>query len=185
MAQVPITLNNRTYRLACNDGEEKRLAALAQDVKSRVEKLAREFGQPADERLLLMAAVLLADELWDLREAYDAMLAAAADVLREAAQDQVSAPEQPAVLPSKAQSRAPGQASNLPQSQIHQRVASPPPLPQANSGSDGKIERNGDGRGKQGSDGPQQMGAGTSGAGIAGPATPVADPLARGKSSAA
>ncbi len=184
MAQVPITLNNRTYRLACNDGEEKRLAALAQDVKGRVEKLAREFGQPADERLLLMAAVLLADELWDLREAYDAMLAAAADVLREAAQDHVSAPAQPGAPASKAQ-RATGHASNLPQSQIHQMAVSPAPLPQANSGSDGKIDKNGDGRGKQGPDGSQQMGAGTSSAGTAGPATPVADPPARGKSSAA
>ncbi|MEQ1713179.1 MAG: cell division protein ZapA [Hyphomicrobium sp.] len=85
MGQVSVTLNNRTYRLACNDGEESRLTDLARDVKTRVETLAREFGQPADERILLMAAVLLADELMDLREAHDAMLAAAAEVLREAA----------------------------------------------------------------------------------------------------
>ncbi len=85
MGQVSVTLNNRTYRLACNDGEEPRLTELARDVKSRVETLAREFGQPADERILLMAAVLLADELMDLREAHEAMLAAAAEVLREAA----------------------------------------------------------------------------------------------------
>lgn len=85
MGQVAITLGNRTYRLACNNGEEARLSALAADVKSRVEGLAREFGQVADERLLLMAAVLLADELWDLREAHDSMLSAAAEVLREAA----------------------------------------------------------------------------------------------------
>lgn len=85
MGQVSVTLNNRTYKLACNDGEEPRLADLAREVKTRVENLAREFGQPADERILLMAAVLLADELMDLREAHEAMLAAAAEVLREAA----------------------------------------------------------------------------------------------------
>lgn len=85
MGQVSVTLNNRTYRLACNDGEEARLTLLARDVKTRVENLAREFGQPGDERILLMAAVLLADELMDLREAHEAMLSAAADVLREAA----------------------------------------------------------------------------------------------------
>lgn len=85
MGQVSVTLNNRTYRLACNTGEEARLTELARDVKSRVENLAREFGQPADERILLMAAVLLADELMDLREAHEAMLAAAAEVLRDAA----------------------------------------------------------------------------------------------------
>lgn len=91
MGQVSVTLNNRTYKLACNDGEEPRLALLARDVKSRVENLAREFGQPADERILLMAAVLLADELMDLREAHEAMLAAAAEVLREAAGQSSSA----------------------------------------------------------------------------------------------
>lgn len=85
MGQVSVTLNNRTYRLACNDGEEARLTELARDVKARVENLAREFGQPGDERILLMAAVLLADELMDLREAHDAVLAAAAEVLRDAA----------------------------------------------------------------------------------------------------
>ncbi len=93
MGQVSVTLNNRTYRLACNDGEEPRLAELARDVKSRVENLARDFGQPADERILLMAAVLLADELMDLREAHEAMLAAAADVLREAAGPAASQPD--------------------------------------------------------------------------------------------
>lgn len=85
MGQVSVTLNHRTYRLACNDGEEARLTELARDVKARVENLAREFGQPGDDRILLMAAVLLADELMDLREAHEAMLAAAAEVLRDAA----------------------------------------------------------------------------------------------------
>lgn len=85
MGQVSVTLNNRTYRLACNDGEEERLATLVSDVKARVEALTREFGQTADERILLMAAVLLADELMDLREAHEAVLAAAAEVLRDAA----------------------------------------------------------------------------------------------------
>ena len=101
MGQISITLNNRTYRLACNDGEEPRLKLLAADVKSRVETLAREFGQSADERILLMAAVLLADELMDLREAHEAMLAAAADVLREA-----SNPAAPAQAPASAVGKA-------------------------------------------------------------------------------
>lgn len=92
MGQVSITLNNRTYRLACEDGEEARLSELARDVKARVERLSREFGHAADDRLLLMAAVLIADELMDLREehralrdAHDAVLTAAAEVLRETA----------------------------------------------------------------------------------------------------
>lgn len=140
MAQVTITLNNRTYRLACNDGEEKRLQSLAQDVKSRVEKLAREFGQPADERLLLMAAVLLADELWDLREAHDAMLSAAAEVLREAAQGPepsvASAPQPKAATPSPTQTPSPSQSP----SPAHRNAGSQP-APKLDGKGDGRVDR--------------------------------------------
>jgi cell division protein ZapA len=118
MGQIAITLGNRTYRLACGQGEEKRLELLAADVKARVEKLAREFGQPADERLLLMAAVLLADELLDLREAHEAMLEAAAEVLRETSQTEAaSAPKAGAAKSpqaSAAASPAPAAAKGKP-----------------------------------------------------------------------
>jgi len=66
--QVSISLNGRTYRLHCGDGEENRLIELATHVRKKVEGLASEFGQVGDDRLLLMAAVLIADELWDVRD---------------------------------------------------------------------------------------------------------------------
>lgn len=68
MGQVTVTLNGRTYRLRCGEGEERRLVELATHVSERVEGLAAEFGQVGDDRLLLMAALLIADELWDVRE---------------------------------------------------------------------------------------------------------------------
>lgn len=68
MGQVTVTVNGRTYRLQCGDGEERRLIELATHVGSRIDGLADEFGQVGDERLLLMAALLVADELWDARE---------------------------------------------------------------------------------------------------------------------
>ncbi|MGE3064335.1 MAG: cell division protein ZapA [Hyphomicrobiaceae bacterium] len=67
MGQVSVTLNGRTYRLSCADGEEDRLLEVATYVKERVEKLCDEFGQVGDDRLLLMAAVVIGDELWDAR----------------------------------------------------------------------------------------------------------------------
>jgi cell division protein ZapA len=69
MGQISITLNGRTYRLRCEDGEEERLLALGTHVRGHVDRLSREFGQIGDERLLLMAAVLIADELFEAREA--------------------------------------------------------------------------------------------------------------------
>ena len=65
MGQVSVTLNDRTYRLVCDDGEEDRLAELAGYVKSKVERLRAEVGHVGDERLMLMAALMITDELWD------------------------------------------------------------------------------------------------------------------------
>jgi cell division protein ZapA len=69
MGQVAVTLYGRSYRFDCGDGEEPRLAELAAFVKGRVEELARQFGNAGEERMLLMAALLIADELWDTRAA--------------------------------------------------------------------------------------------------------------------
>ena len=68
MGQVTVTLNGRTYRLRCEDGEEERLLRLGNHVRSHVDRLTREFGQVGDDRLLAMAAILIADELFELRE---------------------------------------------------------------------------------------------------------------------
>src|SRR5690606_13227144 len=68
MGQVAVTLNGRTYRLRCEDGEEQRLLALAEYVRQKVDGLVREFGQIGEDRLLFMASLLLSDELFDCRE---------------------------------------------------------------------------------------------------------------------
>ena len=65
MAQVAITVNGRSYRFECGEGEEARLKELAAYVKSRMDGLTREHGNIGDERLLLMTALLIADDLWD------------------------------------------------------------------------------------------------------------------------
>ncbi len=68
MGQVTVTLNGRTYRLRCGDGEEQRLLALAEYVREKVDGLVREFGQIGEDRLLFMACLLLSDELFECRE---------------------------------------------------------------------------------------------------------------------
>jgi cell division protein ZapA len=82
MGQVSVTLNGRSYRLACGDGEEGRLLELASHVKARVDQLTLDFGQVGDGRLLLMAALLIADELWDTRKALEVQIEEAAEMLR-------------------------------------------------------------------------------------------------------
>ena len=67
MGQVSVTINNRTYRLACDAGEEDRLVELVAYLKAKVEKLTAEVGHVGDERLMFMAALQIADELLDAR----------------------------------------------------------------------------------------------------------------------
>ena len=67
MGQVAINLNGCSFRFDCGDGEEARLQELAAYVRSRVEDLTREFGNMGEQRLLLMAALYITDELWEAR----------------------------------------------------------------------------------------------------------------------
>jgi len=63
MPQVVVTINTRSYAVACGDGEEEHLMRLAALVDERVTSLAREVGQVGDARLLLMASLLMADDM--------------------------------------------------------------------------------------------------------------------------
>jgi len=67
MGQVKITLNGKSYRLECDDGEEKHLTALAEQIGRQVDILKERVGQVGDDRLLLMAGLVLADELYNSR----------------------------------------------------------------------------------------------------------------------
>ncbi len=67
MGQISVNIQNRTYRLSCDDGEEGRLAELAAHVRAKADGLIAEHGRIGDEHLMLMSAILVADELWDLR----------------------------------------------------------------------------------------------------------------------
>jgi cell division protein ZapA len=65
MAQVTVNINGRSYPVACNDGEEQRIGELARYVDGKVKTFARDLGQIGEARLLLLAALVLADELAD------------------------------------------------------------------------------------------------------------------------
>ena len=63
MAQVTVTINDRDYEIACDDGQENHLIKLSQFVNKRLGKLTDVIGQPGEARLLVMTSLLLADEL--------------------------------------------------------------------------------------------------------------------------
>jgi cell division protein ZapA len=63
MAQVNATIAGRQFRLACEDGQEAHLQALAKDLDQRIIDLRGKFGEIGDTRLTVMAALMVADEL--------------------------------------------------------------------------------------------------------------------------
>jgi cell division protein ZapA len=68
MAQVSLQINGYGYILGCADGEEEHLRALAADIDRRIEEIKASTGPSGEARLLLMAALVVSDELHDLRE---------------------------------------------------------------------------------------------------------------------
>jgi cell division protein ZapA len=62
MAQVNVSINNRNYRMACNDGEEDHLRGLAVRLNTLIDQFRVEFGEIGDARLTVMAAIKMADD---------------------------------------------------------------------------------------------------------------------------
>lgn len=63
MAHVTVTINGRQYRMACEDGQESHLMRLAEDLERRIGELRGNFGEIGDARLIVMAALMVGDEL--------------------------------------------------------------------------------------------------------------------------
>ena len=68
MAQVSVTIDGRKYRLACNEGEEARLEQLADMIDAKILELRQTFGEIGDQRLVVMAALTIADNLAEARD---------------------------------------------------------------------------------------------------------------------
>jgi cell division protein ZapA len=67
MAQVNVTIGGRVYRMACDDGQEDHLMRLARDLDQKFAQLREAFGEIGDTRLAVMAAIMVADELSEVR----------------------------------------------------------------------------------------------------------------------
>jgi cell division protein ZapA len=69
MAQVTIRINGYAYTVGCEDGQEPHLEKMAAEIEQRITSIKAIGGQSGEARLLMLAALLLADELHDERKA--------------------------------------------------------------------------------------------------------------------
>lgn len=75
MGQVTVTINGRPYDIGCDDGQEEHVRGLAEYLDGRVGDLIGNMGQVGDARLLVMASLLIADELVEAVREIEAMKA--------------------------------------------------------------------------------------------------------------
>ena len=71
MSNVVLTIGGRTFSVACADGEEAHIAKLGDAIDERVHALGDSAGQN-EVRMLLYAALVLADELHEASSAPNA-----------------------------------------------------------------------------------------------------------------
>ena len=67
MAQVVVQVNDRPYTMQCSDGEERHLQELARLLDGEVTRIKESVGQVGDIRVLLMAGLMVADQLAEAR----------------------------------------------------------------------------------------------------------------------
>ena len=68
MAQVTVTIDGKQYRMACDEGQEEHLIDLAGRFDRYVTHLKGSFGEIGDQRLTVMAGIMVMDELAELQK---------------------------------------------------------------------------------------------------------------------
>ncbi len=65
MPQISLSINERSYLVTCDEGQESHLRKLAGHLDERIQDLAAAVGQVGEGRLLVMASLMVADELFE------------------------------------------------------------------------------------------------------------------------
>ena len=73
MAQVTLRINGYAYTIGCKDGEEKHLELMGAEVNRRIDGIRAVAGPSGEARMLVMAALLMADDITELRAKLEAI----------------------------------------------------------------------------------------------------------------
>jgi len=73
MATVMVTIDGKTYRMACETGQESHLIELARRFDLYISHLKSSFGEIGDHRLSVMAGIMVLDEMQALEKRINAI----------------------------------------------------------------------------------------------------------------
>ena len=68
MPHVTVTINGKAYRMACDEGQESHLYNLAERFDGYVSQLRGAFGEIGDQRLTVMAGIMVTDEMQEMEK---------------------------------------------------------------------------------------------------------------------
>jgi cell division protein ZapA len=64
---VTLRINGYAYTIGCRDGEEQHLQAMAGEVERRIDTVKAVAGQSGEARMLVMASLMMADDIFEMR----------------------------------------------------------------------------------------------------------------------
>jgi cell division protein ZapA len=70
---ISLTVHGRSYQIATDEGKESHLQKLAEHIDRRMAEQEARVGQVGEQRLLFMACLLIADELFDTQRQVDGL----------------------------------------------------------------------------------------------------------------
>ena len=91
MAQVSVEVNGRPYVIGCEDGQEQRLTQLAAVVDAQIRQVGRDVGPLGETRLLLMGALVMADDIAELRGEVESLRAQVAEAKADVGRAELAA----------------------------------------------------------------------------------------------
>jgi cell division protein ZapA len=68
MAEVSLNIHGKAYGIACDDGQEQRVVQLGKYVDARLREIAGSGAATTESHLLVLTALVLADEAFEMRE---------------------------------------------------------------------------------------------------------------------
>ena len=85
MAEVDITINGRSYRISCKDGEEERIKSLSSLINNQVQKLSEKIGQLGEARMILLASLVLLDKSDEVEKEAEKIISITAEKIEKLA----------------------------------------------------------------------------------------------------
>lgn len=73
MAQINLLINGRNFGMECDDGQEQRVRDLGRYVDLKVKNISGAGAASNENHLLVLTSLMLADEIFELRENLSAL----------------------------------------------------------------------------------------------------------------